>query len=154
MIEEIHPQQLVQNSLSDLTVPETIQVSTLIEEGFHRLMVDISYMKRVFTNLFNNAIQAMPKGGKLTVKVFHKDETAFIIVEDTGEGVPEEIKAQLFKPLFTTKSRGQGFGLAVCKRLIEAQNGAITFESQVGKGTRFTIKIPLQPKPTSNGILI
>lgn len=103
-------------------------------------------MKRVLTNMITNAIQAMPKGGKLTIKVFHKDKSAFITIEDTGEGIPEEIKPNMFKPLFTTKAKGQGFGLAVCKRLVEAQNGAITFESQIGKGTSFTIELPLQTK--------
>jgi PAS domain S-box-containing protein len=146
LIEETDPQQLIQDSLSIVAVPENVQVSTLIEEGFSRLMVDPSYMKRVLTNMFTNAIQAMPKGGKLTIKVFCKDKSVFITVEDTGVGIPEEAKPQIFRPLFTTKSIGQGFGLAVCKRLVEVQNGTIIFESQVGKGTRFTIEIPLQTK--------
>lgn len=146
LIEETDPQQLIQDSLSIVAVPENVQVSTLIEEGFSRLMVDPSYMKRVLTNMFTNAIQAMPKGGKLTIKVFCKDKSAFITVEDTGVGIPEEIKPKIFRPLFTTKPIGQGFGLAVCKRLVEVQKGTIIFESQVGKGTRFTIEIPLQTK--------
>ena len=68
---------------------------------------------------------------------------AYISVEDTGEGIPEEVKDKLFTPLFTTKSKGQGFGLAVVKRLVEAQDGKISFESQQGKGTTFTIQLPL-----------
>jgi two-component system NtrC family sensor kinase len=64
-------------------------------------------------------------------------------VEDTGLGIPEENRNKIFKPLFTTKSKGQGFGLAVCKRLVEAHSGrSITFESEIGKGTKFTIKVP------------
>jgi len=66
-----------------------------------------------------------------------------LYVEDTGIGIPEEAKNKLFKPLFTTKARGQGFGLAVVKRLTEALNGKITFESEAGKGTRFIIEFPL-----------
>jgi PAS domain S-box-containing protein len=145
-IEEIDSQQLIRNSMSAVAVPGNIQVSTLIEGVSPKLTVDPSYMKRVLTNIITNAIQAMPKGGKLTIKAFHKDESAVITIEDTGDGIPEEVKPNIFKPLFTTKAKGQGFGLAVCKRLVEAQNGTITFESQVGKGTRFTIEIPLQTK--------
>jgi signal transduction histidine kinase len=65
-----------------------------------------------------------------------------IVVEDTGEGIPDEVKPKIFTPLFTTKSKGQGFGLAVCKRVIEAMRGTISFESQQGKGTKFIINFP------------
>jgi nitrogen-specific signal transduction histidine kinase len=63
-------------------------------------------------------------------------------VEDTGSGIPEDIKSKLFLPMVTTKSRGQGFGLAVVKRLVEALDGTVTFESHHGKGTKFTICLP------------
>jgi signal transduction histidine kinase len=89
-----------------------------------------------------NAVQAMPNGGKLRVSAERKESAVLISVEDTGIGIPEEFKAQIFTPLFTTKSKGQGFGLAVVKRLIEGLNGEITFESKDEKGTKFTIKLP------------
>jgi signal transduction histidine kinase len=95
-------------------------------------------------NLISNAVQAMPKGGKLTVQTYHDNDSAIITVEDTGIGIPEQAKAKLFQPLFTTKSKGQGFGLAVCKRLVEAMNGTITFDSAEGKGTRFTVRLPIK----------
>jgi two-component system NtrC family sensor kinase len=86
----------------------------------------------------------MPKGGKLTIKAQTSNaEQVQIIVEDTGVGIPEENKPKLFTPLFTTKPKGQGFGLAVCKRFIEAQGGTISFESQVGQGTKFIIHLPV-----------
>ena len=84
----------------------------------------------------------MPDGGKLMITVFREDGEIKIIIKDTGIGIPENIKSKIFTPLFTTKSKGQGFGLAVCKKLIEAQNGKITFESEQGKGSTFTIQIP------------
>ena len=85
----------------------------------------------------------MPDGGELTLKAQASNQGKVqIIVEDTGTGIPEEIKSKIFTPLFTTKSKGQGFGLAVCKRVIEAQGGTIGFESQVGKGTKFIIELP------------
>jgi len=70
----------------------------------------------------------------------------FFSVEDTGVGIPEEIKPKLFQPMVTTKSRGQGLGLAVVKRLVEALNGKISFESQEGKGTTFIVCLPLSHK--------
>jgi signal transduction histidine kinase len=100
-------------------------------------------LKRVLINLITNAIQAMPEGGKLSVNT---QVTPFgfvsISVKDTGVGISEKIRNQVFTPLFTTKPRGQGFGLAVCKRVIEAHGGTITFESTEGKGTNFVIAFP------------
>jgi signal transduction histidine kinase len=100
-------------------------------------------MKRILTNLCSNAIQAMPKGGLLTLEAVHTDDEVIISVQDTGLGISVETRDKLFKPLFTTKSKGQGFGLAVVKKLTEALNGKIRVESEVGKGTRFTLEFPL-----------
>ena len=85
----------------------------------------------------------MPNGGNLTVSAYPKDKKIEITIEDTGVGISEEIKPKLFTPMLTTKSKGQGFGLAVVKRLVEAQGGTISFESEEGKGTTFTIKFPI-----------
>ena len=95
------------------------------------------------TNLVINAVQAMPNGGKITVKATVEAGKVLISVADTGVGIPEEIKPNLFKPMFTTKAKGQGLGLAVVKRLVEALNGSISFESEVGKGSKFTVSLPL-----------
>jgi len=86
----------------------------------------------------------MPNGGKLTIRAAKKGETALIGIEDTGAGISDENLSKLFTPLFTTKAKGQGFGLPVCKRMVEAHDGNITVESKVGKGSTFTIKIPLR----------
>jgi signal transduction histidine kinase len=84
----------------------------------------------------------MPNGGNLTVRGSAINDDVVISVEDTGVGIPDEIKTKLFTPMTTTKAKGQGFGLAVVKRLIEALNGTINFESKVGKGTKFIINLP------------
>jgi signal transduction histidine kinase len=110
------------------------------------MRTDPTFIRRTLTNLVNNAIQAMPKGGKLTITASQKENQTTITVEDTGKGIPEEIKPKLFTPLFTTKSKGQGFGLAVTKRLIEALGGTISFESEAGKGTIFFIKFSPKTK--------
>ena len=72
-----------------------------------------------------------------------KEDKALLSVEDTGQGIPFEVRDKIFIPLVTTKSKGQGFGLAVVKKLTEALNGTVTFESELGKGTRFNIELPL-----------
>ena len=80
--------------------------------------------------------------GNLTLRANQKGARVLISVEDTGEGIPEEVKPKLFTPMVTTKSKGQGLGLAVVKRLVEALNGTVTFESQEGKGTKFIVELP------------
>jgi signal transduction histidine kinase len=129
--------------LSTVTVPKEVKVSVVAEEDVPKLKVEPSLIKRVFMNLILNAVQAMPSGGQLNIKIFRKDNEIFINFEDTGIGIPEENKPRIFQPLFTTKSKGQGFGLAVVQRLVEAHNGEISFESAVGKGSTFTVKLPL-----------
>ena len=138
-------QEIIEDVFSSLKVPENIQVVYSIETSFlQKLMTDPSAMKRILTNLCSNAIQAMPKGGKLTLDAAYKDDKIFMSVQDTGVGIPDETKDKLFKPLFTTKSKGQGFGLAVVKKLTDALNGKVSVESEIGKGTRFTVEFPLQ----------
>jgi PAS domain S-box-containing protein len=141
---EIGLHQLINKTLSSLAVPENVKVSILIEKDFPKLTLDPTLMQRVFSNLITNAVQAMPNGGKITIKASKKEETALISIEDTGAGIPDENLSKLFTPLFTTKAKGQGFGLPVCKRLVEAHDGNITVKSKVGKGSTFTIKIPLR----------
>ena len=126
-----------------MNIPETITVSCSIEAGFPKINTDQLYLKRILTNLTSNAIQAMPNGGKLDITAKCKDKKVFITVADTGEGIPDDVKGKLFKPLFTTKAKGQGFGLAVVKKLTEALDGKVTVESQIGKGTRFILEFPM-----------
>jgi signal transduction histidine kinase len=95
------------------------------------------------TNLINNSIQAMPDGGKLEITAFENGGKLIIEVSDSGSGIPDEVKSRMFEPLMTTKSKGQGFGLAVVKRLVDALGGKITFVSEEGKGTTFSIKLSL-----------
>jgi signal transduction histidine kinase len=141
-IEEVDIHKLVKDAFLSSPTPENIKVLISIDEKLRQLVVDRYLIKRVLINLITNAIQAMPDGGTLTVNATYKSGMALISVEDTGLGIPEENRSKIFKPLFTTKSKGQGFGLSVCKRLIEAHNGSIAFESELDKGSKFTIKIP------------
>ncbi len=134
--------KLVASVLSLIKIPLNITLTLTVDDKL-TVNADPQLLKRVLVNLINNAIQAMPNGGSLGIM----GKTTFdgkvqLLVEDTGMGIPDNIKSKVFTPLFTTKSKGQGFGLAVCKRVVEAQGGTITFESQQGKGTRFIIELP------------
>jgi len=92
--------------------------------------------------LINNAVQAMPTGGELKLAASVSEGKLRITVCDSGVGISEELKSKLFTPMITTKSKGQGLGLAVVKRLVEALDGSVTFESEKGEGTRFIIELP------------
>ena len=141
-LEIINLKPLITSVLAQVDIPKNIQAMTQIQEKV-KTKADPQLIKRVLINLITNAVQAMPNGGELTLRAETSNQGKVqITVKDTGTGIPEEIKPKIFTPLFTTKSKGQGFGLAVCKRVIEAQNGTITFESQVGKGTKFIIELP------------
>jgi signal transduction histidine kinase len=123
-------------------IPENIEVSRTIQAKARKSISDPDLLKRVFANLVNNAVQAMSKGGKLSVSAIREGNDLIITIEDTGCGIPENVKSRLFTPLFTTKSKGQGFGLAAVKRMTEALGGTVTFESEAGKGTKFIVSLP------------
>ena len=102
--------------LTSITVPIEVQVFVLVEAGFPKLQLDALHLKRALTNLILNSMQAMPTGGNLTVNAAIQNGKAVISIADTGEDITEETKKKIFTPLFTTKSKGQGFGLSVVKR--------------------------------------
>jgi signal transduction histidine kinase len=142
-LEEVDLEQTVHFVLANLNIPGNITIKHSIKKDLPKLKTDQSYIQRILTNLANNAIQAMPNGGKLTIAASSKNGKAIITLEDTGEGIPENVRNKLFTPLVTTKSKGQGFGLAVVKRFTEGMGGTVTFESEVGKGTKFIIELPV-----------
>ncbi|NLF87278.1 PAS domain S-box protein [Candidatus Bathyarchaeota archaeon] len=128
--------------VATVKIPQNVVSVTECDRALPRIKIDRTFLKRVLVNLTMNAVQAMPNGGKLTIKATAKGGNAVITVADTGTGIPEEFKPKIFQPLMTTKSKGQGFGLAVVKRLVEAQGGTISFESKAGAGTTFTLTFP------------
>ena len=135
-------ESLCQEIFSKSNVPTNIKTSFKAEKEAKEVIADPDLLKRIISNLVLNAIQAMPKGGKLSIHAYRKEGGLVIEVQDTGEGIPEEAKSKLFTPMFTTKSKGQGFGLAVVKRVTEAMNGTVSFESELGKGTKFIVRLP------------
>jgi len=133
----------VKNVLSTIKVPENVKVVVDVPPEF-TLDIDQEMMKRVFVNIITNAIQAMPEGGTLTIYPRIEGDKKAVYFRDTGVGIPKENLDKIFQPLFTTKAKGTGLGLAVCKRIVEAHEGTIEVESEVGKGTVFKIKMPIK----------
>ncbi len=127
-------------------IPSNIHVYSKIEENAKEIVTDAALLKRVMANLVNNAVQAMPQGGELSIHAYEETNDITITVQDTGGGIPQELRAKIFTPLFTTKSKGQGFGLAVVKRITEVLGGSVTFESKENVGTTFILRFP-QPPP-------
>jgi signal transduction histidine kinase len=146
--QEINLRSLCNDALLLVSVPADVKAESLCDEKAGKILTDPLILKRILTNLLNNAIQAMPAGGELKLKVQMQKCDAVISIADSGAGIPVEIRDKLFTPLFTTKSKGQGFGLAVVKRMTEALGGVVSFESELGKGTVFTVRLPAEPSLT------
>lgn len=133
--------ELIKRALEELYPPPTISVSLKLGEGLDQIPLDASRFRRVLDNLLRNSMEAMPKGGELTVSAEASGDEVVIKISDTGGGIPEEVLNCLFEPFSTTKPSGLGLGLAYCKRTVEAHGGRITVDSRLGEGTTFTITI-------------
>lgn len=106
--------------------------------------VDAASLKSAILNLTSNAIQAMPAGGELLISLDVNEREAIIRVSDTGFGIPKENIEKIFSPFFTTMPKGHGLGLTEVGKIIHAHDGLLEFSSNQGKGTTFTIRLPLQ----------
>ena len=133
---------IIDDLLKKNGMPENVKVTVKVESDARKVVADSTFLNRILYNLVTNAVQAMPKGGKLTIHVCKEAKDVLINIKDTGVGIPKAVRGKLFTPMFTTKSKGQGFGLAVIKRMTESLGGTVTFESQEGKGTTFIVRLP------------
>jgi len=140
--EETDLKLIIDELLKKNGLPENVKVNVKVETEAKKVVADCTFINRIMYNLVNNAVQAMPNGGTLTIHAYKEVKDVIITVKDTGIGIPEAVKGKLFTPMFTTKAKGQGFGLPVIKRMTEALGGTVTFESQEGKGTTFMIRLP------------
>ncbi len=107
------------------------------------LAFDPQQLHQVLVNLLKNSLEAMPRGGELTVVTRLTERHAEIRITDTGEGMPPEVQAKIFQPYYTTKEKGTGLGLAICRNIVEEHGGCLLAESAPGRGSTFTIQIPL-----------
>jgi signal transduction histidine kinase len=137
---------VVEASLSKASIPETVKVQTDLGRNLPKLNIDRTQIGQVFSNIISNAIEAMPKSGELRVTTSQTDSFISIAFKDTGVGIPKENIDKLFTPLFSTKTKGLGLGLAACRNIINAHHGKIEFESKEGQGTTFIIKLPIAQK--------
>jgi len=103
---------------------------------------DAERIKQVVLNLAKNSVEAMPDGGRLTLRLWSDAQHVGLDIEDTGAGIADDDLAHLFEPFFTTKQHGSGLGLAVTKRIVEQHGGAITAHSELHRGTTFRIRLP------------
>ncbi len=143
---EVDLKTLVRSSLSTLNVPDNIEAHCNFGKNLSNIKTDPTLLKRILLNLAINAVQAMPLGGELEIAASQDKKTnnISIIVRDTGVGIPKDLQWRLFTPLFTTKPKGQGLGLAVVKRLVEGLNGKVSFKSEEGKGATFRVELPIK----------
>ncbi|MFB3889303.1 MAG: CHASE4 domain-containing protein [Candidatus Bathyarchaeia archaeon] len=138
------PKSLLQEAISMVRIPEKITVSNQASTEA-RIAADGNKLVRVFVNLISNAVDAMPDGGTLEILSARERDFVVITFADTGVGIRPDVMPKIFTPLFTTKAQGMGFGLSICKRIVEAHKGRITIESQVAKGTKVAVKLPIDP---------
>jgi len=137
-------EKIIEDTLPRITIPENIELTKKLDGELPEVEIDPDQIQQVLVNIITNAVQAMPEGGKLTIVAREKDKFVEVEVADTGCGIPQESVNKIFDPLFTTRAKGIGLGLAVCKSIIDRHEGNITVKSKVGKGTTISIKLPLE----------
>jgi PAS domain S-box-containing protein len=137
------PKSIIIDAIGSVKVPGNVAVRDLSEDH-PTFRVDADKLRRAFINIIENAIDAMPRGGMLTISSKETDGNVEIIFTDTGSGMQEKVMDNLWKPLQTTKAKGLGLGLAICKRIVDAHEGSISMKSKVGEGTTATVRIPIK----------
>ena len=147
---ECSPKSLLRDVLSMIQVPSRIKIFDGTRDE-PVIKADCDKVERVFANLIKNAIDAMPGTGTLEISSSQKGQYVEFVFADTGVGMSEKVMAKLFTPLFTTKAQGMGFGLAICKRVVDAHGGIINVDSVAGKGTTFTVALPIEPESEDGG---
>jgi signal transduction histidine kinase len=133
---------IVKDALIYLKAPENVETSIKLVK-LPKIEADEDMIRRVFVNLAVNGLQAMEKGGTLKVSTKNTNGSIQVSFEDTGSGINKENLKNLFTPFFTTKAQGMGVGLSICKRFVESHYGNIRVESEEGKGSIFTVTLPI-----------
>jgi signal transduction histidine kinase len=134
---------MIKDRISWADVPERVAIKYQLSEESPKINVDSEQVGRAVTNIINNAVQSINQRGELRISTGANESFGWVSFEDTGCGISSENLKKVFEPLFTTKPKGIGLGLAISKRMIEQNSGEIEVESTVGIGTTFTLKLPL-----------
>jgi len=143
--EEINLAKFIPEWVSFYLQGSEVKAEFSVEERL-KLFMDHAHLLSILQNLVLNAKDAMGGKGVLKVSAFAEDDNVVLKFEDNGPGIPAELLSKIFDPGFTTKPHGTGLGLTVVKRVVDLYGGQISVDSQVGKGTTFTIKLPRKPK--------
>jgi two-component system NtrC family sensor kinase len=156
-VHELQINELVEEVISLSTQRarySSVTVNTNLDQNLPQIPISSTEFQQVLLNLINNAMDAMEKtGGTLDISTSQQNEDIFIILKDTGPGIPEVNLSKIFDPFFTTKpvGKGTGLGLSICYGIIKKMGGQISVQSAVNKGTTFTIQIPIKKqKPKSS----
>lgn len=128
---------------------QNIRIRSTFAPDLPTIQADPKLLKQGLLNLAINAEEAMPDGGELIVQTSRDDAAVQIDVTDTGVGIPDHQLGKLFQLYFSTKESGSGLGLCTTRRILELHGGTIAVESEAGKGTHFTVRIPITAPPTS-----
>jgi len=147
---ENDPRSIVKEALLLVEIPKHVRLKDLTKSE-PKLKVDLEKLKRAFVNIIKNAVDAMPRIGTLTIESKELGNSVEFTFSDTGLGMSKETVQKLWTPLFTTKAKGMGFGLPICKRVIEAHSGMICARSTNRKGTTFTVILPFEPRKQEEG---
>lgn len=134
---------LIEKVIDLIRIPDNISITLNLQKDLPDIKVDGDYIQQVLINMINNAIQAMPQGGELKLGSGKEEEFIIIDISDTGVGIAEKDLERLFEPFFSKKKKGTGLGLVICKFLVERHKGKIKVESKPGKGTNFSIHLPI-----------
>ena len=143
-LQKINLTILLDNTFKLLHIPENILIKKHIPEILPLITADEVQITQILTNLFTNAVQAMPNGGELTITAKKQKYYVEISFLDTGTGILKKDHNKIFQPFFTTRSQQNGLGLPICKFLLELHGGTISFQSTQGKGSTFSIQLPLE----------
>jgi signal transduction histidine kinase len=119
-----------------------VRVAVAVEPAEARVVADADKLRRALLNLVRNGIQAMPEGGELRLEARLSGGRVVLSVRDTGVGMSEEVRREIFTPFFTTRERGSGLGMAFVKRIVEEHGGEVGVESVPGAGTTVTLTLP------------
>jgi PAS domain S-box-containing protein len=141
-LETATPKSLIENALTQIAAPQNVVVKDETKET-PSFQVDVEKIRRGFANIVKNAFDAMPEGGELTIKSEQIGNFVVFSFRDTGDGMTQETLDKVWTPLFTTKAKGMGFGLAISKRAVEAHAGKISAESSLKEGTTIRVELPL-----------
>jgi len=141
ILADVNINALVRDSIKELPIPPKVNIELDVNDV--EVNVDIQQVKRVFTNLIQNSIDAMNGEGTIKITSSISDEGLIIKVEDNGCGIKSADMQMLFKPFYTTKKEGLGLGLTFCKKVIESHNGQIIIDSKSNKGTTIQIQLPV-----------